>query len=97
MAGTFFEFSEVVTVAKKSEKKKHKNKKMKGGKGNEEEGKRPSDGISAAEGMMIRKSDSTGRPPKRSRDTASSRLLILIYDACSADLLEPWGREGGRS
>ena len=54
MAGTFFEFSEVVTVAKKSEKKKHKNKKRKGGKGNEEEGKRPSDGISAAEGMMIR-------------------------------------------
>ena len=53
MAGAFFHRSEVVDVAKKSEKKKGKKEKRKGDKGNEEEGKSPSDGISAATGMMI--------------------------------------------
>ena len=54
MAGAFFNCSEVFAVAEKSEKKKVKNKKRKGDKGNEEEGKNiPQDGISAATGMMI--------------------------------------------
>ena len=39
MAGAFFVYSEVVAIAKKSEKKKGKKKKRKGDKGNEEEGK----------------------------------------------------------
>ena len=55
MSGAFFGCSEVVSVAKKSEKKKGKKKKRKGEKVNEEEGKkRPSNGISNAAGMMIR-------------------------------------------
>ena len=41
MAGAFFNCSEVVDVAKKSDKKKGKNKNRKGDKGNEEEGKSP--------------------------------------------------------
>ena len=39
MAGDFFDCSEVVAIAKKSENKKGKKKKRKGDKGNEEEGK----------------------------------------------------------
>ena len=50
----FFDCSKVAAVVRKSEKKKGKKKNRKGGKGNEEEGKRPSDEISAAAGMMIR-------------------------------------------
>ena len=53
MAEAFFDCSEVFAVAKKSENKKGKKKKRKGDTGNEEEGKRPSDGIYAAAGMMI--------------------------------------------
>ena len=51
---SFFDCSKVVAIAKKSEKKKGKKKKRKDDKGNEEEGKNPSDGISAAAGMKIR-------------------------------------------
>ena len=54
MAGFFFNCSEVVTAAKKSKKKKGKKKKRNGDKGNEEEGKSTSDGISSAVGTMIR-------------------------------------------
>ena len=45
---------EVVVVTKKFEENKGKKKNSKGDKGNEEEGKRPSYGISAAAGMIIR-------------------------------------------
>ena len=55
MSGAFFGCSGVVAVAKNYEKKKGKKKNSKGCKVHEEEGKKsPSDGISAAEGMMIR-------------------------------------------
>ena len=54
ISGAFFDCSEVVAVAKKSEKKKGKKKNRKRDKGNEEEVKSPSDGISGAAGMMIR-------------------------------------------
>ena len=54
MNGAFFDCSEVVVVAKKSDKKKGKKKNRKGGNVNEEEGKSPSDGISADVGTMIR-------------------------------------------
>ena len=55
IAGAFCHCSEVVAITKKPKKKKGKEKKRKGDKGNEEEGKKsPSDGISAAVGMMIR-------------------------------------------
>ena len=55
MAGALFDCSEVVAVAKKSDKNKDKNKKRKGDKGNTEEGKKsPSDYISTNVGMMIR-------------------------------------------
>ena len=54
MAGAFFDCYKVVAATNKSEKKKDKKKNRKGEKGNEEEGKRPSDGISAAAGIMIR-------------------------------------------
>ena len=47
MAGAFLDCSEVLAVAKKSEKKKGKKKNRKGRKGNEEEGKIPFDSISA--------------------------------------------------
>ena len=55
MAGAFFDCSEVVAIAKKSEKKKGNKKNRKGKKGNEEEGKSPSYGTSAATGMIIRR------------------------------------------
>ena len=54
MDGAFFGCSEVIAVAKKYEKKKGKKKNRKWNKGNEEEGKSPSDGISTAAVMMIR-------------------------------------------
>ena len=54
VAGAFFDCFGVVAVVKKSEKKKGKKRKRKGDKFNEEEGKSPSDGISAAAGMIIR-------------------------------------------
>ena len=54
MARTFFSCSKVAVVAKNSEKNKGKKKKRKGDKGNEEEVKRPSYGISASAGTMIR-------------------------------------------
>ena len=50
MAGAFFGCSEVVGVVNKSDKKKGKNKKRKGYKGNEEDFKSPSYGIYAAVG-----------------------------------------------
>ena len=52
MTGDFFDCSEVVAVVKKSEKKKSRKKNRKGCKGNEEEGKRPSDDISVAVGIL---------------------------------------------
>ena len=48
-------------------------KRVKGDEDNEEEGKIPSDGISTAAGMIIRKSDSAGRLHKRVQNMASSR------------------------
>ena len=54
MAGSFFNRSEVVAIAKKSEKKKGKKKNIKGDNGNEYKGKSPSYGISAYAGMIIR-------------------------------------------
>ena len=54
MAGAFFKFSEVFAIAKNSKNNKGKKKKRKGVKGNEEDGKSALDGISAAEGVMIR-------------------------------------------
>ena len=54
MAGAFFDCYEAVEIANNSEKKKGKKKKRKGDKGNEEEVKRPSYGISASAGTMIR-------------------------------------------
>ena len=55
ISGVFFDYSEVVVIAKNYEKKKGKNKKSKDDKGNEEEGnKSPLDGISVAAGMIIR-------------------------------------------
>ena len=92
MDGAFFDCSKVVAVAKKSEKKKGKKKRRKGDKVNEEESQSPSDGISVAAGMMIRKSASAGRLPKQVRDTVSSRFFSLLSDTCSAALLE---RRGG--
>ena len=54
MPGDFFDCSEVVAVSKNSDKKRLNNKKRKGDKGNEEEGKKSASyGISAAAGMMI--------------------------------------------
>ena len=53
-SGAFLDCSEVLAVAKKSEKKKGKKKNRKGRKGNEEEGNTPLFVISAAAGMMIR-------------------------------------------
>ena len=41
MAGAFFDCYKFVSVVKKSDKKKGKNKNWKGDKGNEEEGKSP--------------------------------------------------------
>ena len=93
MDGAFFDCSEFVVVANKSKKKKGKKKKREGGKGNEEEVKIPLDGISAAAGMMIRKSASDGRLPKRVRDTVYLRFFSILSNACSAALLER--REGG--
>ena len=46
------------------------------------------DGISAAAGVIIRKSSSAGRLPNQVWDTASLRLFSLLSDDCSADLLE---------
>ena len=46
------------------------------------------DGISAAAGMIIRKSSSTGRLPNQVWDTASLQLFSLLSDDCSDDLLE---------
>ena len=54
MAGAFFDCYEFVAVAKNSKKRKRKRKNRRGEKGNEEDGKSPSDGISDAAGMMIR-------------------------------------------
>ena len=55
MDGTFFECSEVVSVANESEKKNVKKKKRKGDKGNTEEGKNiPLDDIYANAEMTIR-------------------------------------------
>ena len=65
MYGAFFNCSEVFAVAKKFSKKKGKKKNSKGGKGNKEEFKSPPYVISAAEGVMIRKSSSSGRLPKQ--------------------------------
>ena len=92
MAGAFFDCSEVVVVAKNSEKKMGDKKKRKGYKGNKEEYKSPPDGISAVAEMIIRKSASTGRLPERFRYTASSRVLSLLSDACSD---ARWERRGG--
>ena len=55
MPGDFFDCSEVVAVSKKSEKEKGSNKKRKGDKGNEEEGKKSASyGIYDTAGMIIR-------------------------------------------
>ena len=77
MAGTFLDCSRVVSVAKKSEKKKGKNKKRKGYKINEENGKRLLDVISSSAGMMISKYASADRLSKRIRDTASSIVMRM--------------------
>ena len=53
MYGAFFECSKVVFIVKKSDKKKRKKKKSNGYNCTEEEGKIPTDGISATEWMMI--------------------------------------------
>ena len=54
MAGAFFDCSEVVVVAKNSEKKKGKRKNRKGDNINEEDGRIPLYSIYAAVGMIIR-------------------------------------------
>ena len=54
MDGALFDCSEVIVVVKNPKKKKGKNKKRKGDKGNEYEVNIPLDSISDSTGMMIR-------------------------------------------